>query len=149
MNHEESVPEAVEHLVREIESIHATQFWWDHPLLSRAAAVHNARVVTALTLRHHALSNKEAYSAHVVRHAIKMSDGPQLPTLWALIDAETDSGAIREKMEDFTYLPWAAGFIIGEVGGAHAFAETTQRLSLDHAARHYLLVPLLSHLVVR
>ena len=46
-------------------------------------------------------------------------------------------------------LPWAATFIIGELGGAPAFQQTVSRLTLSHSARHFLLVRLFSHTLVR
>jgi hypothetical protein len=139
----------VEKLVSEIEGVDFREFWWDSPLLARAASVHDPRVVRALALRHHGLSNKEAFSAHVVRHAVKQSDGPHLKVLWSCVDAETDSAAIVRRMEDFAYVPWAAAFIIGEVGGAFAFTQATERLTPAHSARHYLIIRLLSHVMVR
>jgi hypothetical protein len=139
----------VQRLVSEIEEVDFREFWWDGPLLTRAASVHDQRVVRALALRHHGLSNKAAFSAHVVRQAVKQCDGPQLAVLWNCIDAETNSTAIIQRMEDFAYLPWAAAFIIGEVGGAFAFTQATKRLGPSHSARHYLIARLLSHVVVR
>jgi hypothetical protein len=136
-------------LIHEIEEASATIFWWENPVLARAALIHDPRIVRVLAFRHHCLGNKKAFSAHVVRHTIRLSDGPELPTLWACIDEESDSTAIIERMEDFHYLPWASAFIIGEIGGKSAFIRILERLSSEHSARHYLLVRLFSHLMVR
>jgi len=136
-------------LVEEIEVVSFTEFWWGNPLLERASQVCDARVIRALALRHHGLSNKSAFSAHVIRNAIKLSDGPEFRTLWSFIDTESDARAIVERMDDFDYIPWAATFILGEVGGAHVFASTTARLTPPHQPRYHLLVRLLSHIVVR
>jgi hypothetical protein len=139
----------VRQLVAEIQHVDFREFWWDSPLLARSATVHDSRVVSALALRHHGLSNKDAFSAHVVRQAIKHSDGSELKTLWSCIDSETDASKMAERMDDFTYLPWASAFIIGEIGGATAFTEAARRLTPSHSARHYLIVRLLCHVVVR
>ena len=139
----------IQKLVSEIEKVDFREFWWDSPLLARAESVHDPRIVRALATRHQGLSNKEAFSAHVVRQAAKKSDGPQLRAMWSFIDSEKDSIAIVQRMEDFSYIPWAAAFIIGEVGGAYAFTEATARLTPLHSARHHLIVRLLSHVMVR
>lgn len=139
----------IQNLVSEIEEVDFREFWWDSPLLAHAAGVHDSRVVRALVTRHHGLSNKDAFSAHIVRQAAKQSDGSQLRAMWSFIDSETDSTALVQRMEDFSYLPWAAAFIIGEVGGAFAFEQATERLTPSHSARHYLIVRLLSHVMVR
>ena len=102
----------VQQLVSEIEDIDFRGFWWGSPLLTRAASVHDPRVVRALPIRHHGLSNKEAFSARVVRQAAKQSDGPQLQTLWSCIDSETNSTAIIQRMDDVSYIPWAAAFFM-------------------------------------
>ena len=139
----------VEELIEAIDTVSAQEFWWDSPLLSRAASTQDPRVVRSLAHRHHCLGNKEAYSAHVVRHAVRLCDGPDLKALWSIIDGETDPAAIQERMDDMSYLPWAATFIIGEVGGAPAFHQTVSRLTPTHSSRHFLLVRLFSHIVVR
>ena len=139
----------VQQLVTEIQNVDFREFWWDSPLLTQATTVHDSRVVGALALRHHGFSNKDAFSAHVVRQAIKLSDGSELKTLWSCIDLEFDSSAIVKRMDDLSYPPWAAAFIIGEVGGATAFTEATHRLTPSHSARHYLIVRLLCHVMVR
>src|SRR5437667_11057130 len=48
----------INQIVDEIENVSAQQFWWDSELLERASRVRDARVVSALVLRHHALGNK-------------------------------------------------------------------------------------------
>jgi hypothetical protein len=136
-------------LVDEIENVDFRQFWWNSPLLARASTARDSRVARALAFRHQGLSNKSAFSAHVIRQTIKLSDGPEFCSLWGLIDSETDAQTIVDRMDDFTYLPWAAAFILGEVGGAYTFAATCERLAPSHQPRYHLLVRLLSHLVVR
>lgn len=140
---------SIDTLIEAIGSVNAQEFWWDSPLLSQAAATHDARIVRALSYRHHCLGNKEAFSAHVLRHAIRLCDGTDLRTLWSIIDAETDQDAIEERMEDMSHLPWAAAFILGEIGGAPAFHQTVLRLVPLHSARHFLIVRLFSHILVR
>jgi hypothetical protein len=66
----------IERLVAEIENVDFREFWWDSNLLRRASQVQDGRVVSALVLRHQCLSNKKAFSAHVIREAIKAIDGP-------------------------------------------------------------------------
>lgn len=139
----------IEELVSAIDNVSFREFWWGSPLLARAAAAHNARVVRSLVHRHHCLGNKEAFSAHAVRIAVCECDGPNLPTLWSLIDAENNSATIEPRMDDVTYLPWAATFIIGEIGGAPAFQQAIHRLGPDHSRRHFLLIRLFSHILVR
>jgi len=136
-------------LVGELEQVNAQQFWWDSPILIRAVATHDARIVRTLAFRHHCLGNKNAFSAHVLRNTMRHCDGPELLSLWACIDEESDSKAIVERMEDFGYLPWASAFIIGEIGGTPAFVRILERLSPEHAPRHYLIVRLFSHLLIR
>jgi len=139
----------INQLVEEINNAGGEQFWGESNLFERAAQVHDARVVRALVLLHHSLSNKEAISAHVVRNTIKAIDGPEFHYLWSFIDAENDAATIVARMDDFTYLPWAAAFILGEIGGSHVFEATTARLVPPHQARYHLLVRLLSHVLVR
>lgn len=139
----------IDRIVDEIESASAQQLWWDSELLERASRVHDGRVVSALGLRHHALANKEAFSAHVVRNAIKTIDQPDFPLLWSFIDVETDSRRISEHLEDFACLPWSAAYILGEIGGAGALRGASARLTPEHSVRHYLIARLTSHLLAR
>jgi hypothetical protein len=136
-------------LIDEIDAAGPDQFWGDSDLFDRAARVRDVRVVRALALLHHSFSNKEAFSAHVVRNTIKTIDQPQFGFLWSMIDAETDARRIVEGLEDFSYLPWAAAYVLGEIGGAAALRGAVARLSAEHSVRHYLIVRLTSHLVVR
>ena len=87
-------------LVHEINNVDAREFWWDSDLLHRAARVRDARVIRALALRHHGLSNKEAFSAHVVRNAIKTIDAPDFSLSWSIIDAERDAAQVVHRLED-------------------------------------------------
>ncbi|MBI3877427.1 MAG: hypothetical protein HY300_15965 [Verrucomicrobia bacterium] len=136
-------------LIREIENAGPNQLSGDGSFFERVEHGRDIRVVRASVLLHHSLTNKKALSAHFLRLAIARNDGPDLRSLWSFIDAENDSAAIVERMDDYSYLPWAATFIIGEVGGASAFAATTTRLASPHQPRFHLLVRLLSHIVVR
>jgi len=139
----------INQLVEEINNVGGEQFWGESNLFERAAQVHDVRVVRALVLLHHSFSNKEAISAHVVRNTIKAIDGPDFSSLWSFIDAETDAATIVARMDDFTYLPWAAAFILGEIGGSHVFIATTSRLKPPNQTRYHLLVRLLSHVLIR
>jgi len=136
-------------LVDEIQTADAREFWWGSHLLERASIVRDLRVVRALALRHHGLSNKEAFSAHVVRNAIKTIDAPVFPLSWSVIDAETDPNQLARRLEDFTYAPWAVAYILGEIGGHGALRGASLRLSSEHASRHYMIVRIISHLLVR
>lgn len=136
-------------LVDEIDNAGPTQLWWDSELFNRAARVRDVRVVQALALCHHTLSNKEAFSAHVVRNALETIDAPDFALSWSIIDAEKDAGQLIQRLEDFSYAPWAVAFVLGEVGGAGALRGATARLGLEHAARHYMTVRIISHLLVR
>jgi len=139
----------INQLVEEINNAGGEQFCGESSLFDRAARVNDARIVRALALLHHSFRNKEAISAHVVRNTIKAIAGPNFHSLWSFIDAENDAVSIVERMDDFTYLPWAATFILGEIGGSDAFVATTARLKPPHQARYHLLVRLLSHILVR
>jgi hypothetical protein len=136
-------------MVDEIETVDFREFWWESELLERASGVRDVRVVRSLALRHHGLSNKEAFSAHVLRNAIKMIDAPTFPLMWSLIDSETDANQVVRRFEDFTYAPWAVAFILGEIGGHGALRGASMRLRPEHTARHYMIVRLISHLLVR
>src|SRR4051812_49112004 len=91
-------------LVSNLEQVSAQQFWWDSSILNLAASARDARVVDILAYRHHCLGNKNAFSAHVVRHSTRLCDGPELPTLWGYIDSENDATAIVKRMNDLDYL---------------------------------------------
>jgi len=136
-------------LTEEIDAAGPDQFWGDSDLFDRAARVRDVRVVRALALLHHSFSNKEAISAHIVRHTIKTIDQPDFSFIWSVIDGETDAGRIIERLEDFSYLPWAVTYVLGEIGGAPALRAAAARLTPEHSVRHYLIVRLASHLVVR
>jgi hypothetical protein len=139
----------VRQLVDEIENANTREFWWDSELLGRVSQVKDVRMVWALALRHHGLSNKDAFSAHVVRNTIKTIDAPDFPLSWSIIDSEKDAGQLIQHLEDFCYAPWAAAFILGEIGGAGALRGVAARLSPDHSARHYMIVRITSHLLIR
>lgn len=139
----------IRQLVDEIERVNFHEFWWGSELLDGASRVRDVRVVQALALRHHGLSNKEAFSAHILRNAIKTIDVPDFTLSWQLIDPETDTRHLVEHFEDFSYVPWAVAFVLGEIGGAGALRGAAARLGPEHAARHYMIVRIMSHLLVR
>jgi hypothetical protein len=136
-------------LVDEIENADVPQLWWDSELLTRASRVRDVRVVKALALCHHNLSNKEAFSAHAVRNAIKTIDAPDFPLCWSIIDAEKAAEQIVHRLEDFHYAPWAVAYVLGEIGGAGALRGIAVRLGQEHSARHYMIVRIASHILVR
>lgn len=140
---------AITRLIDQINSVDASEFWWDSRLLAAAAQARDVRVVSSLARRHHRLSNKKAFSAHVVRDAIKRIDGPEFPLLWRMIDGESDTRRILDGLDNPFYLPWAAAFILGEIGGASALHQAALRLAAEHKVRHYMIVRIASHLVVR
>ena len=139
----------IHQLIREIDGAGPDQLSGDGSFFERVERGRDVRVVRAAILLHNSLSNKKASSTHYLRCAIRRNDGPELRSLWSFIDAENDARAIVERMDDYTYLPWAPTFIIGEVGGAQAFAATAARLTAPHQPRYHLLVRLFSHIVVR
>lgn len=136
-------------LVEEIDNVSGMDFWWDSPLLSSAAKIHDARVVASLVRRHGCLSNKEAYSAHVLRAAIKNIDGPDFKFLWEIIDSETDFQRLMEGLNDPFYLLWSAVMVLGEVGGARVMQTAASKIGIGDSIRDYVLVRLLAHLSYR
>ena len=136
-------------LIEQIDKVDAREFWWDSRLLAAAAQVRDVRVVSSLARRHHCLSNKKAFSAHVVRDAIKRIDGPEFRLLWQIVDGESDTQRILDGLDDPFYLPWAAAFILGEVGGASGLRGAAVRLGAEHIVRHYMIIRITSHLVIR
>lgn len=141
--------EDIQRLVHEIETMDFREHCWESELLERASSVRDIRVVRALALVHQSLSNKEAFSAHVLRNIIKTIDAPTFPLSWAVIDSETDANQVVRRLEDFTYAPWAIAYILGEIGGHGALRGAAMRLRPEHGARHYMIVRLTSHLLVR
>ena len=110
----------IRRLVDEIENVSFQEFWWGSELLDRASRVRDVRVVRALALRHHGLSNKMAFSAHVIRNTIKIIDAPEFLLSWSVIDSVADANELVRRLEDFCYAPWAVAFILGEIGGTDA-----------------------------
>ena len=147
--HSDMTDMEIQQLIREIDGAGPDQLSGDGSFFERIERARDSRVVRAATLLHHSLSNKKAFSAHYLRCAIRRNEGTPLRSLWSFIDAETDSRALVERMDDYSYLPWAATFIIGEIGGAPAFAATAERLTAPHQPRYHLLVRLFSHIVIR
>lgn len=136
-------------LVEEIETMDFREHCWGSELLERASSIRDIRVVRALALVHHSLSNKEAFSAHVLRNIIKTIDAPTFPLSWAVIDSETDASQVVRGLDDFTCAPWAVAYILGEIGGHGALRGAAMRLRQEHSPRHYMIVRLTSHLLVR
>ena len=136
-------------LVREIETMDIREHYEGSALFDRASSVRDIRVVRALALVHQGLSNKEANSAHALRNIIKAIDAPTFPLSWAIIDAEADANQIVRRLEDFTYAPWAVAYILGEIGGHGVLRGAALRLRAEHSARHYVIVRLTAHLLVR
>ncbi len=136
-------------LVDEIDNVSGMDFWWDSPLLNAAAKVHDARVVASLVRRHGCLSNKEAYSAHVLRTTIKSIDGPDFKFLWEIIDGESDFQRLVEGLKDPFYLLWSAVMVLGEVGGARVMQTAALKIGIGDSIRDYVLVRLLAHLSYR
>jgi hypothetical protein len=142
-------PSEIDELVQQIDTVDFREFSWGCPLLERASTVKDYGVVHAFAVRHHRLTNKKAFSAHAIRQAIQRIDAPDFPFLWRMIDAETNASRIEDSLEDMEYPPWAAAFILGEIGGVRAFQQVTHRLVAQHSARFFILVRLMSHLIVR
>jgi hypothetical protein len=111
--------------------------------------VKDARITEALLIRHHCLGNKRADSAHVIRNTIKEIEGKNFPILWGCIDRETDTNRLIGAIEDPYSKTWAAAYVLGEVGGAPALSNVTERLTSFHTARHFLTAKLAFHLVMR
>ncbi|MGH8501470.1 MAG: hypothetical protein ACREVE_03190 [Gammaproteobacteria bacterium] len=136
-------------LLRELDEVDFREFWWGSQLLERCAQTKHPDVVTALLVRHHALSNKKADSAHVLRNAVKDIDGPGFPILWSIIDLVKSQDELVSTIDDHRSLPWAAAYVLGELGGAQALSETTKRLSTAHMQLHFLTAKLAFHLTAR
>ena len=139
----------IQELLKVIDSVDFKEFWWGSKLLEECCKVKDPRIVTALAIRHNCLRNKKADSAHVIRNTIKEIEGPGFKTLWKLIDNEKSKKNIVTNANNPYYEPWAAAYIIGEIAGAYGLQDTCDRLTTLHSPRHYLLVRLATHLLVR
>jgi 2-methylcitrate dehydratase PrpD len=137
----------IEKLVDEIDSVDFREFWWGSKLLDRCAQTKDSRVVKGLCIRHHCLQNKQADSCHVIRNTIKIIDGPAFASLWQFITTESDQQRLINTVDDPYSLPWAAAFVLGEIGGKAALSETTGKLANPNTP--YLWVRIAMHLVVR
>jgi hypothetical protein len=93
--------------------------------------------------------NKDADSAHVIRNRIKIIEGTEFNTLWGIIDAESDKQHLIQDLGNPYSRPWAAAYVLGEVGGAPALHKTTLRLSSSHESIHFLTAKLAFHLTAR
>jgi hypothetical protein len=136
-------------LVEEIQQVGFREFWWDSQLLKACSQVNDPRVVRALLIRHHCLQNKQADSAHVLRNTIKELEGPDFPTLWHLIDSESNTNRLIGSIDDPHSGTWAATYVLGDIGGAPALSKATSRLGPADSTRHFLIAKLAYHLVVR
>jgi hypothetical protein len=137
----------IEKLLDEIDSVDFREFWWGSTLLDRCAQTKDSRVVKGLCIRHHCLQNKQADSCHVIRNTIKIIDGPAFASLWHFVAAESDQQCLINAVDDPYSLPWAAAFVLGEIGGKAALSETTGKLANPNIP--YLWVRIAMHLVVR
>ena len=137
----------IQQLVDELDSVDFREFSWASELLDRCAQAKDPRVVKGLCIRHHCLQNKQADSCHVIRNTIKIIDGPTFPNLWQFITSGSDQQHLINTVDDPYSLPWAAAFVLGEIGGKAALSETTGKLANPYIP--YLWVRLAMHLVVR
>jgi hypothetical protein len=140
---------SVRRLVEDIQQVDFREFWWNSQLLQTCSKHDDPRVTRALLTRHHCLQSKQADSAHVIRNTIKEIEGPEFPTLWGLIDSESNTNRLVGTIDDPFSATWAAAYVLGEIGGAPALSNTTTRLSTADAPRHFLTAKLAYHLVVR
>lgn len=137
----------IEKLVDDLDAVDFQEFWWGSKLLDRCAQTKDSRVAKILCIRHHCLQNKQADTCHVIRNTIKIIDGPAFPSLWQFIAAESDQQRLINTVDDPYSLPWAAAFVLGEIGGKPALSETTGKLA--NPTIPYLWVRIAMHLVVR
>lgn len=142
-------PIEVKQLVDDLDSASMREFWWDSPLLARAAEARSPGVVRALLTRHHCLQNKSADSCHVIRRAIWTNDGPELPTLWATLGAVVESDSLIHEVDDPYSMPWASAYVLGEIGGRSALSKVTGKLRSKELGWQYLYIRMALHLLVR
>jgi len=137
----------IEKLADDIYAADFREFWWGSKLLERCLQTKDSRVVKVLCIRHHCLQNKQADSCHVIRNTIKTIDGPVFTSLWQFIDSEPDQQRLINTVDDPYSLPWAAAFVLGEIGGKPALSKTTGKLA--SSTLPYLWIRIVMHLVVR
>lgn len=137
----------IEKLVDEIDSTDFREFWWGSKLLDRCTQTKDSRVVMGLCIRHNCLQNKQADSCHVIRNTIKTIDGPAFQCLWQFVAAESDQQRLINTADDPYSLPWAAAFVLGEIGGKGALSETTGKLANPKIP--FLWVRIAINLIVR
>jgi hypothetical protein len=137
----------IKKLVDELNSVDFREFGWGSKLLARCTQIKNPLVVEALCIRHHCLQNKQADSCHVIRNTIKIIDGPSFPTLLQFITKVSDQQYLINTADDPYSLPWAAAFVLGEIGGKEALSQTTGKLANPKVP--YLWVRLAMHLIIR
>lgn len=136
-------------LVEKISQVSFTEFWWGSQLLENCAREKDPRITHVLLFRHHCLSNKDADSAHMIRQTIKKIDGPELKTLWDIIDNIDPSEDLTQSIADPYSMTWAACYVLGEVGGIKALHGLSLRLTAEYSHLYYLTVRMLSQLLIR
>jgi len=137
----------IEKLVDDLDAVDFREFWLGSKLLERCAQTKDSRVAKVLCIRHHCLQNKQADSCHVIRNTIKIIDGPAFPSLWQFITAEADQQHLINTVDAPYSLPWAAAFVLGEIGGNPALCKITEELA--NPTIPYLWVRIATHLVIR
>jgi hypothetical protein len=134
------------HLLEEIETVPAFQFWYGSDILARCVQARDPRITIALALRHQGLGNKAAGSAHAIRQTIKSIESADLPTLWRLLEsAPTDP--LRTPDAPSADPLWAAANILGEIGGATVLYTIHRRIRTNKPA--IILARLVAHVVLR
>lgn len=76
-------------------------------------------------------------------------DGPQLNMLWSFIGEEKDHEKLIKEVDNPYSLPWAAAYVLGEVGGMPALSTVTGKLNKKELGMQYLYVRVAFHLIVR
>src|SRR4051812_37202721 len=143
--------ERVSSLLELIDSAPTTEFWYGSSLLARCVQAGDPILVEALAIRHQALGNKAAGSAHVIRQTIQAIDslnGQDLKGLWQMVDAHPPEEILTAE-RPCGDSHWAAANLIGEIGGSAAFYSISDRLSKATGSQVELLVRILAHLALR
>lgn len=140
---------AILKLIHEIDTVDFKEFWWGSGLLERCSKVKDPRIVNMLLVRHQHLGNKEADSAHLLRNTIKEIDGPGFETLWSHIDNFAYQRALPSNYGDQFAWPEAAGFVLGEIGGAPALQNLVKRLIPSYSSLYDLLGTIAADLLSR
>lgn len=138
---------SVQELVNEVESTHGTTFWYGSQLLKKCEENGDPAVVQMLSIRHHCLQNKEAGSCQVIRQTIKNIEGPYFPTLWDMFDNDEEN--VELGISNHYSDRWAAGYILGEIGGCQSLLKFSDRLQNQYSHIHYAVIRCISHIVSR